>query len=59
MSLYIQYHNYDREGLPLGDGHGIHTGLKHVLKATGGQVFLIVGIGQPRRYYLWDSFTVA
>ena len=58
MSLFIQYHNFDLEGLPAGDSYGIHTGLKHVLKATGGQVFLILGIGTPRRYYLWYTFVI-
>ena len=52
MSLFVQHHNFDLEGLPAGDSYGIHTGLKHVLKATGGQVFLILGIGTPTRYYL-------
>ena len=58
MSLFIQYHNFDLEGLPAGDSYGIHTGLKHVLKATGGQVFLVFGIGTPRQYYLWYTFVI-
>ena len=58
VSLFIQYHNYDLEGLPAGDSYGIHTGLKHVLNATDGQVFLILGIGTPRRYYLWYTFVI-
>jgi hypothetical protein len=62
MSLYIQYHNYDREGLLLGnagDDLGIHTRLSHVQNAVGGRVFIILGIGSPRQYYLWCSFTVS
>jgi hypothetical protein len=61
MSLYIQYHNYDKEGLLLGnpgDDLGIHTRLSHVQNAVGGRVFLIFGIGSPRQYYLWCSFAI-
>ena len=61
MSIYIQYQNYDKEGLFLcddRDGLGIHTRIKHVQKAIGGRVFLIFGVGNPRRFYLWNSFTV-
>jgi len=57
MSLFIQYHNYDKEGLPLGD-LGIHSRLAHVRDSVGGQVFLIFGIGRPRRYYLWNTFRI-
>ena len=61
MSLYIQYHNYDKEGLLLGnpgDDLGIHTRLSHVQNAVGGRVFLIFGVGSPRQYYLWCSFII-
>lgn len=61
MSLYVQYHNYDKEGLWLNNAAGqfdIRTSLGHVQDAIGGRVFLIFGIGSPARYYLWNSFTV-
>jgi len=61
LGVYIQYHNSDKEGLFLCDargGLGIHTRAKHVQKAIGGRVFLIFGVGNPRRFYLWNSFTV-
>jgi hypothetical protein len=61
MSFYVQYHNYAKEGLPLGESEdrlGIHTRLSHVQQSKGGQVFLIFGIGSPRQFFLWDTFTV-
>jgi hypothetical protein len=61
MSIYIQYHNYDKEGLiqSAPDGRlGIHTRMKHVRNAVGDQVYLIFGIGNSRQYYLWETFTV-
>lgn len=61
MSVYIQYHNCDKEGLLVGDSRkylGIHTRLSHVQDAVDGQIFLILGIGKPRRFYLWNTFKV-
>jgi hypothetical protein len=61
VSVYIQYHNCDKEGLLVGDSRndlGIHTRLSHVQEAVGGRVFLILGIGKPRRFYLWNTFRV-
>lgn len=61
MSSYIQYHNYDKEGLYLGATPGrcgIHTKMPHVQDAEGGRVFVIFGIGTPRQYFLWESFVV-
>lgn len=63
MSFYIQYHNCEVEGLPLSfppfqqTRLGIHTRRPSVRNANG-QVFLIAGIGQPRRYYLWETFEI-
>jgi hypothetical protein len=61
--VYLQYHNCDVEGLPLGKPHlgatklGIHTRRPSARKATG-RVFLIAGIASPRHYYLWSTFEV-
>jgi hypothetical protein len=61
MSLYIQYHNADKEGLRYffsNDGRlAIYTRRSHVQKARG-TVFLIVGVGKPRQYFLWESFDI-
>lgn len=61
MSHYIQYHNGDKEGFKTlfeDDGRfGIYTRLAHVKKAQG-TVFLIVGAGKPRQYFLWYSFEI-
>lgn len=63
-SFWIQYHNYEQMGgLPGGlPGYenelGISTNKKSVLNAEGDTVFLIVGIGEPRRYYFWSRFVV-
>ncbi len=61
MSLYLQYHNADKEGLRSlfsNDGHfAIYTRLPHVQKARG-TVFLIVGVGKPKRYFLWETFEI-
>ena len=63
MDFYIQYHNVDKEGLPLSEPPfsatrlGIHTSRPHVQNAEG-TVFLIVGMGKPRRYFLWQAFEI-
>ena len=61
MNHYIQYHNSDKEGvkyLLADDGRfAICTRLSHVQKALG-TVFLIVGVGRPRQYFLWDAFEI-
>jgi hypothetical protein len=64
MSLiYLQYHNCEQqENLP----HAfsleplrlqIHTKLASAKKASG-RVILIAGLGKPRQYYLWSTFTI-
>ena len=62
MSHYIQYHNGDKEGFKyLFSDEGrfsIYTRLAHVKNAKG-TVFLIVGAGKPRRYFLWETFEIA
>lgn len=61
MSLYIQYHNAEREGLQSlfsDDGRfAIYTRRPHVQKAQG-TVFLIVGVGKPKKYFLWEAFEI-
>lgn len=61
--IYLQYHNCEQQGnLP----HAfsleqlrlqIHTKLASAKKASG-RVMLIAGLGQPRRYFLWSTFTI-
>ncbi|MBS0261106.1 MAG: ASCH domain-containing protein [Planctomycetes bacterium] len=63
MNYYVQYHNADERGLPFasppfsGTWLGIRTGRPGVLQADG-VVFLIVGLGRPRRYFLWETFRI-
>ena len=63
MNSYIQYHNVDREGLLLSDppfsstALSIYTRLPQAKNAEG-RVFLIAGLGRPRRYYLWSTFEI-
>ena len=61
MNLYIQYHNADKEGLRTlfsNDGRfAIYTRRPHVHKAQG-TVLLIVGVGKPKRYFLWEAFEI-
>lgn len=65
MGLYLQYHNGERLGwLPLAVRPfqerelGIYTRRAHITRAIGGQVLVIVSVGRPRRYYLWESFRI-
>jgi hypothetical protein len=63
MNFFVQYHNVANEGLLLADPPfsatqlGIHTRRPNVREAKG-RIFLIAGIGRPRRYFLWESFQV-
>lgn len=61
--LYLQYHNIEAQGtLP----HPWTTQPLRVqiytkvaaAKSAKGQVLLLAGLGQPRRYYLWSTFTI-
>ncbi|MFO0881154.1 MAG: hypothetical protein U0840_27845 [Gemmataceae bacterium] len=65
MALYLQYHNAERLGwLPLDEAPfrrthpAIFTRRSLVTQAMGGQVLVIVSLGRPRRYFLWESFQV-
>jgi hypothetical protein len=63
MNLYVQYHNVAYEGLRCSDppftaNHlATHTRRPSV-KVAEGRVFLIAGIGRPRRYFLWETFVI-
>ena len=65
MSSFIQYHNAEKmgwvplDGLPfLRTSLLIYTRRPTVLRAVGGTVYLVVGLGRPRRFYLWECFRV-
>jgi hypothetical protein len=36
---------------------GIYTS-RNMIKKAAGQVYLIVGVGRPKRYYLWSTFRI-
>ncbi|MBX9653614.1 ASCH domain-containing protein [bacterium] len=63
MNFYVQYHNVQNEGLPISNPPfgetrlSIHTRRSNVQEADG-RVFLIVGVGRPRRFFLWESFDI-
>lgn len=61
--VYLQYHNAEAQGSlahpwstePL--RVTVYTKVASARKASG-RVLLITGLGQPRQYYLWSSFTI-
>ncbi len=61
--VYLQYHNAEAQGAlphpwstePL--RLTVYTKIASAKQATG-RVLLITGLGQPRQYYLWSSFTI-
>jgi tetratricopeptide (TPR) repeat protein len=62
---YLQYFNVEKMGrFPNGaDGllttrMGVFTKLAAVRESKGSTVFVIAGLGKPKRYYLWEAFTV-
>src|SRR5687767_4307542 len=63
LNLYVQYHNVANEGLLLSDPPisatrlAIHTRRPNV-RGADGRVFLIAGVGRPRRYFLWETFEI-
>lgn len=63
MNFYVQYQNADKRGVPPFAVNpcetvlSIQTSVSDVCQACG-QVFLIVGIGKPKRYYLWETFVI-
>jgi hypothetical protein len=66
VSHYLQYFNCEKMGrFPNGaeafltQQMGTFTKLAAVKDAAGGTVFLIAGVGKPKRYYLWEAFTIA
>lgn len=65
MSSYIQYHNTEKLGwVPLDEAPfrqtvlSVYSRAAGARAAVGGTVYLIVGLGRPRRYYLWERFLV-
>ncbi len=63
MNSFVQYHNVESEGLPLSLPPFAETGLSirtsvPIVQAAEGRVFLIAGIGRPRRYFLWETFEI-
>lgn len=61
--LYLQYHNCETQStLPQGwsrQPERIHIYTKvSAAKQASGRVLLIAGLGHPRKYYLWSSFTI-
>lgn len=63
MNFFLQYHKVANEGLLLSEPPfsatrlAIHTRRPNVQDAEG-RVFLIAGIGRPRRFFLWETFEV-
>jgi hypothetical protein len=61
MSLYLQYHNVDKRGIRhLFSGRKrfrIDTRRKHIQQSHG-TIFVIVGAGRPRTYFLWEAFRI-
>lgn len=65
MRNFIQYHNAGKLGwVPL-DARpflqtrlAIYTRRRLVEKAVGATVYLIVSLGRPKRYYLWEHFRI-
>jgi hypothetical protein len=65
MAAYIQYHNAEKLGwVPFDERPflqtqlGIITRRAEVKRAVGARLYLIVRIGTPGQYFLWDAFTV-
>lgn len=70
--VWIQYHDYDAMGFLPGEAiayspqldqyedalFGLSTGARAILDAKGDTVFRIVGIGNPKQYYLISQFTI-
>jgi hypothetical protein len=61
----LQYFNVEKMGrLPNGTDAlfttrmGVFTKLAAAQETKGSQVFVITGLGKPKRYYLWETFTI-
>ncbi len=62
MSLYLQYHNTSKRGLKhlfSNSGWSGITTSRPFVKDASGAVLLVVGVGQPRRFYLWEQFKIS
>lgn len=63
MNYFVQYHNVANEGFLFSEPPftatrlGIHTAVPSIKHAEG-RVFLIAGVGRPRRYFLWETFEI-
>jgi hypothetical protein len=62
---YLQYFNCEKMGrFPNGadalftQRMGVFTKLASVKEAKGATIFVIVGVGKPKSYYLWEAFTI-
>ena len=65
MSAFLQYFNIEKMGrFPNGadalltTGMGVYSKLAAVKQAKGGTVYVISGFGKPKRYVLWEAFTI-
>jgi hypothetical protein len=65
VKTYLQYFNCEKMGrFPNGaealrtHRMGVFSKLPSVKDSTGGSVFVIAGLGKPKRYYLWETFTI-
>jgi hypothetical protein len=64
-SEFVQYFNIEKMGrFPNGADAllttrmGVFTKLATVQQARGGTVFVISGFGKPKKYVLWEAFTI-
>jgi hypothetical protein len=65
VKTYLQYFNVEKMGrFPNGAEAlqtrrmGVFTKLPSVKESKGGIIYVIAGLGKPKRYYLWESFTI-
>jgi hypothetical protein len=65
VATYLQYFNVEKMGrFPNGAESlhtrrmGVFTKLPSVKDAKGASVYVIAGLGKPKSYYLWETFTI-
>jgi hypothetical protein len=65
MSSFLQYFNIEKMGrFPNGADAllttrmGVYSKLAAVQQAQGGTVYVISGFGKPKKYVLWEAFTI-
>lgn len=65
MSSWLQYFNIEKMGrFPNGADAllttrmGVYSKLAAVQQAQGGTVYVISGFGKPKKYVLWEAFTI-